>query len=346
MRSRSYGKGITVGLLIAVQPDNYGPGDSASPIWTRLLEERGHQVREVNVYRADILQQLEDCHGFMWRHAHFPGLRLIAKRLMPVLEGELGLAVYPDQNTCWHYDDKIAQAYLFKALDIPAPRTWIWFDKALALEFAAQAQYPIVMKLSSGAGSSNVMLLHSVREARSWIRRLFDHGVRTLAGPKTPMLQRAKKAAVVWLRGSSMNSAWEIHRGYALLQEFLPDNRYDTRVTVIGNRAFAYRRFNRPSDFRASGSGLVDYAPGGIAQEFVQLAFDTARQLKAQSCAIDGLWRDGQAVVGEVSYTFISRLVYACPGHWDRDMNWHPGQMRPEEAQIVDFLLRLDGNAK
>ena len=35
-------------------------------------------------------------------------------RLLPVIEKELGLVVYPDQNTCWHYDDKIAQYYLLK----------------------------------------------------------------------------------------------------------------------------------------------------------------------------------------------------------------------------------------
>ena len=52
----------------------------------------------------------------------------IARRLLPVIERELGLTVYPDQNTCWHYDDKIAQAHLFKVAGIPAPETWVWFD--------------------------------------------------------------------------------------------------------------------------------------------------------------------------------------------------------------------------
>lgn len=31
----------------------------------------------------------------------------------------------------------------------------------------------------------------------------------------------------------------------------------DTRVTVIGHCAFGYRRYNRPGDFRASGSGRL-----------------------------------------------------------------------------------------
>ena len=303
-----------MGLLVAVQPDDGRSSHPSSPIWIRLLKEAGHQVREVNVDRPDILQQLEGCQGFMWRHGHYPGRRLIAKRLLPVLEKELGLVIYPDQNTCWHYDDKIAQAYLFAALNIPAPMTWVFFDESLAIEFAEQARYPLVMKLFSGAGSSNVMLLHSARQARVWTERLFHRGVRQLAGPKATLAGRVQSKAREWLRGVDIYSQWEVHRGYAMFQEFLTDNQFDTRVTVIGDRAFGFRRFNRSGDFRASGSGIIDHNPDGIAPEFIRLAFDTARKLKAQSCAIDGLWRGKEAVVGEVSYTYASRLISECPG--------------------------------
>jgi len=61
----------------------------------------------------------------MWRHAHFGVAPQISRRLLPVLERELGLVIYPDQNTCWHFDDKIAQAYLFKVHGIPTPETLV-----------------------------------------------------------------------------------------------------------------------------------------------------------------------------------------------------------------------------
>ena len=70
-----------------------------------------------------------------------------------------------------------------------------------------------------------------------------------------------------------------------LFQEFLPCNDFDTRITVIGNRAFGFRRFNRANDFRASGSGKIDYDPKNIAPEMVQLAFDVTRRLNVQSCS-------------------------------------------------------------
>jgi glutathione synthase/RimK-type ligase-like ATP-grasp enzyme len=324
-------------MLVAIQPDNYGPSDASSPIWARLLREAGHEVREVDVRRADILEQLRGCDGFMWRHGHHPSMRLIARRLLPVIEGQLGLAVYPDQKTCWHYDDKIAQAYLLRAAGIPMPRTWIWFDREEAAAWARQAEYPLVIKLWAGAGSSNVRLVPDAAAALGWIGRCFDAGVTSLEEPVTGRLGRLRQAMSRYAP-----APWEIHRGYVLFQEFLPGNAFDTRVTVIGDRAFGYRRFNRPGDFRASGSGNFDVDPAGIDAGLVQLAFETARRLDVQSVAIDGL-RDGdRRLVTEVSYTYVSWMVESCPGHWDSGLNWFSGRMWPEEAQVLDFLARLE----
>jgi hypothetical protein len=278
----------------------------------------------------------------MWRYGHLPWMRQVARRLLPVLENELRLTVYPDQATCWHYDDKIAQSYLFEAAAIPTPETWVWFEKQSALAWAKRASYPIVLKLWAGAGSTNVRLIRNGIEAMSWIDRLFDRGVTSLELPTISARDRLSKAARMAVRGDYPSLPWETHRGYALFQEFLPDNAYDTRITVIGNRAFGYRRYNRQGDFRASGSGRCDHDPKGIAPDFIELAFATAKGLRMQSCAVDCLWRSSEPVVTEVSYTYRSDFVHDCPGHWDSDLAWHEGQMWPEEAQVRDFLVRLE----
>ena len=329
------------GMFIAIQPDYYGPNDASSPIWSRLLKEAGHEVREVNVYRADILDQLKECDGFMWRHAHVPHMRQVAKRLLPVIEGELGLVVYPDQKTCWHYDDKIAQAQLLEAAGIPTPKTWVWFDKVAALGWLQNAKYPIVLKLWTGAGSTNVRLVQSFAEAECWICRLFNRGVSSLEPRRFSLKDRILDVLRILFHGE-LEHPWELHKNYVLFQEFLADNEFDTRITVIGNRAFGYRRYNRPNDFRASGSGNFDVNPMYIDKETVKLAFDVAQQLGAQSVAIDGLKKGDRPVVGEISYTYVSWMVQACPGHWDSDLNWHDGSMWPEEAQVQDFLERLE----
>ena len=102
-----------------------------------------------------------------------------------------------------------------------------------------------------------------------------------------------------------------LNHGYLYLQEFLADNAYDTRVTVIGNRAFAFRRFNRDGDFRASGSGKISWEPAAIDPAIVRLAFRIAAALGTQSIAIDGLYRGDEVVAGEISYTFAAWAIAA-----------------------------------
>jgi glutathione synthase/RimK-type ligase-like ATP-grasp enzyme len=327
-------------MIVAIQPDDYGPRDASSPIWTRLLEAAGCEVRNVDVTRADILRQLAGCDAFMWRHWHHPSSRQIARRLLPVVERQMGLVVYPDQRSCWHYDDKIAQAYLLEAAGIPTPETRVWFDREKAAEWADGATYPLVLKLWAGAASSNVRLVSSPLEARRWIDRLFGPGVESLSGEPPTIRERIGEARELLARGER-NAPWELHKGYVLFQEFLPGNDFDTRVTVIGDRAFGFRRFNRKDDFRASGSGMIDHDPAAVSPDFIRLAFETARRIGSQSCAIDGLRRGGEAVVCEISYTYASWAVEACPGHWDARMNWHEGRMWPEEAQVQDLLEKL-----
>lgn len=215
-------------------------------------------------------------------------------------------------------------------------------------EWAASAKYPLVLKLTGGAGSVNVKLVKNLEETLVWIGRLFSQRLISLADAQFQPYaakQRLKNAAKSILRGDKAvfyDDGFEAQSGYAYFQEFLPNNEFDTRVTVIGNRAFAFRRFNRDDDFRASGSGKIDYNPKEISSEFVELAFEVARKLGTQSCAIDGLWRGKEPVIGEISYTYASWAVQACPGHWDSNMNWHEGHMWPEEAQGQDFLNRLE----
>lgn len=344
-------------MIIAIQPDDYTAAgkspksDSASYRWAQFIEKAGHQVRWVNVRRADIVDQLRGCDGFMWRWAHFNGMARIARRLLPVVERELKLPVYPDQNTCWHYDDKIAQAYLFEAAGIASPKTWVWFDRQEALAWLEKASFPMVLKLATGASSSNVVLVRSREKAAEWVHRLFQ-SYHISFRSRLPRRRQIVQAIKDILSGNGMSplrdNGFEPQAGYVYFQEFLEGNDFDNRVTVIGNRAFAFRRFNREGDFRASGSGMIDYDADAIREEMIRLAFKAAWRLGMQSCAIDGFYRDRTPVIGEVSYTYVSSAVHECPGHWVLDgtpetgeLRWTSGQMWPEEAQVSDFLQRF-----
>lgn len=344
-------------MIIAIHPDTLGSADDSDCShrrWRKLLEAAGHEVRYVNAFKPDILEQVRGCDGFMWRFAHVSRDKAVARRLLRILEDEMHLAVYPNQPTCWHFDDKVAQTYLFSVHGIPQPKTHVFWCKDAALGFARSAHYPIVLKLPGGAGSSNVRLLKKRREAEYWVKKVFGRGVSGLdmvgiTGLKRHAIGRAKD----FLRGRQPVEHWyDLYKNKILFQEFLPDNPFDTRITVIGNRAFGFRRMNRPKDFRASGSGVFDANPGKIDLDTVRLAYSTARKLRTASMAIDGLRRGDDRVVVEVSYCYVSWPVAECPGHWelagepeDGELVWVDGSMYPEEAQIQDFLKVLDARA-
>jgi hypothetical protein len=342
-----------------------GDVNGYSARWAEAVRSHGGEVRRLDLLGADPLGQVEGCDGVMWYWAHYPhGERLAALPILRVIEQHLHIPIFPDMATCWHYDDKVAQSYLLKAIGIPHPKTWVFFREADALAWCEMADYPVVAKLSGGAGGTNVHRIHGVSEAKSYIGQCFSgSGIvlrppwpssklrRPLSWMKRGLLRAAQ--AVPYVCGSRFPSFpdqtyWMPQKNYVLFQEFVAGNEFDTRVTVIGNRAFAFRRMNRPDDFRASGSGQIDYDSAAIDPSCLRVAFDAARKLKSQSVAFDFLFR-GEAkepVVGEISYRYADWAVEKCSGHWNPDLNWCEGHLWPQDAQIEDFLIHIQEGAR
>jgi len=129
-------------------------------------------------------------------------------------------------------------------------------------------------------------------------------------------------------------------KDYVLFQEYLPGNTFDTRIVVVGEKAFGMRRLNRPGDFRASGSGFIDYTPEAIAPEALRIAFDVSRKLRFQSMAYDFLVdAEGSPRICEISYCFTPGQVYErCEGHWDESLAFHAGHVFLEDV-ILDLMI-------
>ena len=340
-------------MKIAIHPDKIG-SESYSEKWAEFLRKRNIEVKWVDLTAVDALEQVKDCDGLMWRTAHTPNDKQLAKRILYAIEKYLNIPVFPDHNTYWHYDDKIAQYYIMQAAGIPTPQTWIFWDKNTALNWAKNTKYPKVFKLSAGAGSSNVLKVSSKTEAFALIDKMFGRGIFPMTMneympriiPRNlrqlqAMLFRIKQGLLYGLTAlypPLPSSWWQPEKDYIYFQEFIADNAYDTRITIIGDRAFGYRRFNRPNDFRASGSGNFDVEPTKIDLNCVKLAFNISNKLKFQSMAYDFIFQDNKPILIEISYTFVDWMLEKCPGHWNSNLNWVEGNMWPEEAQVEDFI--------
>jgi hypothetical protein len=344
--------------VVAVQPDDQlltsGRRQSFSSRWIERLPELGHQVRVVDLFQPEPLEQLVDCDGLMWWFAHMPFPRNFGRRFMMALNHARNFSTFPNTPTCWHFDDKVAQYYLLKAAGLPMPATWVFWRREDAKAFCRTASYPLVLKLAGGIISENVRLLRSRRQAEHWIGEMFGPGATSL---KWPSFQDA--TAVAGTVASTLHRAFtgqalpsrrsELQRGYFLLQEFVEGNDHDTRAVAIGNRAWVYRRLNRPKDFRASGSGLRDPERSRIDLEMVRLAFVVARALGTQSIAVDGIYRGSERVLTEVSYYYEGWILFEeCQGHWvlhgtpeTGRLEWVDEQLRPEDAILDEFLASL-----
>ena len=329
-----------------------GRQQSFAARWEELAGAAGHEIVPVDAYAHDVLNSCRQCDAFMWYFWNAPHSSELGKRLIAAIHHGIGLPTFPSWHTIWTFEDKTSQRYLLDAAGIPYPKTWVFWARDAADAFADSAVYPLVLKLDAGITSRNVRLLSTPAQAHAWIERLFSDGAsalypdlpRTLRGRTRDRIENA--ARVLAGRRLKHHGGSRIQRGNILFQEFLPDNAFDTRVTVIGDRAFAFRRMNRPGDFRASGSGRIDWDPGQIDPAAIDLAFDVARVLDTQVVALDILKHCGQLLVNEVSYYYEAWAVHSCPGQWQKSGSgkrpqWIEGQMRPDDAIFAHFIQSL-----
>lgn len=312
--------------------------------YERILQYNGLPFIRMDVNDPFFFEQLSgvDHFIFRWGHAHSEVQK--ARSILPVVEGRLKIKTFPDQNTCWSFDDKIRQSYLMRKSGFPFLENWVFWDSDHARDWARNASYPVVFKLKAGAGSSNVLLVRSERECLKYIDRMFRGGLAPGINPDRSMLRT--KLASAYHRGKDMlfhreerRAYWQIQKQYAYFQRYLPGNDYDTRITVIGDRAFSFRRLIRENDFRASGSGKIEYDFQQVDSRCIEIAFAVSREFGFQSMSYDFI-RDaeGNPWICEFSYTFQDRAVYRCGGYRTSELVWIPGGFWPQYCQLVDFL--------
>jgi len=325
---------------------------SFSDRWITYCDQHDISYIRVNCLDNDIIQKLRIVDALLWHWDHNDPRGLFMARYVLMAAEAMGIVIFPNMPTCWHFDDKVAQKYLLEAIGAPLIPTYIFYDLEDALQWIGGTSFPKVFKLRRGAGSSNVHLVRTRDEARALAKQAFSRGFNPIAKYSNDVTKRYRAACrrgdllrvlrrvpQILMKIRRINQAMGREKDYLYFQDFVPGNQFDTRVTIIGDRAFAFIRKVRPGDFRASGSGVIDYDVQKIHLECVQSAFEIAQKVGSQSMAFDFVvMPDGHAVIAEVSYCYLNTAVYNCEGYWDHKLNWHPGHVWPEEAILMDLL--------
>lgn len=311
--------------------------------YEKILSYNNIDFKRLSIDDLDFWESVKEVDFFIFRWWHTYDSTQLAHTIIPIIEKHYHKPTFPSLKTCWHFDDKVKQYFLLKTYEYPFVESYIFWSKNIALAWLKEVKLPIVFKLKNGAGSSNVVLINSKRKARKLIQLCFGKGISSIDTSLTKLITFKRIIGTILrdfklLKGNQLN-AIQTQKGYVLFQKYLSDNPFDIRITVIGQRAFAFRRFNRDNDFRASGSGRIDYDKDSIDKRAVEIAFDISNNLGFQSMAYDFLYNEhSELEICEISYTFSDIAINNCPGYWDINGNWNSGHYWPQYFQLIDLL--------
>ncbi len=332
------------------------PG-SFSDYWIAYCRENCIPHKIVNCYNNDIIEQLQGCDALMWHWSHedYKAV-LFAKQLIFSLM-KTDIKVFPDVNTGWHFDDKVGQKYLLESIYAPLVKSYVFYSRKGANDWIAQTSFPKVFKLRGGASSINVHLVNTPQKARALVRKAFGKGfssVNLVRGFRDRLwvFRRDKdfKALIGIIKGlgrflipTEFSKLSHRQKGYILFQDFVPNNSYDTRLVIIGDRCVGVRRYIRKGDFRASGSGLSSSEPQLIDPRSIKIAFEIARKLNAQCLAMDFIMDGQEPKLVEMSYAFPAKKSDdGWAGYWDSELNWHEEKINLANCMIQDIIESIN----
>jgi glutathione synthase/RimK-type ligase-like ATP-grasp enzyme len=232
--------------------------------------------------------------------------------------------VLPNYATIWHFESKIAQSYLFAQSLTNMPRTVVSFDYHDALQQIRQTSMPIVWKKSYGAGSKNVRLIRDRRLAEQEVKNAFCQQLWTEAKQcyhsRLSLVLHCLLQRWFWAKVRQKLMGGEQFAS-VYWQEFVANNPRDLRITVIGDRfAFGFWRNNRPNDFRASGSGRIDYQRS-IPESLIRYCIALNRAHDFDSMCYDILFTPESFVLTEMSYGYLDSAIHNASGYYELNQN-------------------------
>lgn len=298
----------------------------------------------VDCTKSDIIQKLKDIDILIW---HWTQDEYVDKRIaVAVIKSAetMGKIVYPNSNTSWMFDDKISEKYLLESVTAPIVETNVFFCENDVLKWAKKQGFPLVYKLPEGAGSCNVRLVKDIRELKKICRLHFSFCGRPDIYMKWYNCSDSFKKCIHSILTCKSYRYGRNNRGFILLQEYIPNNSYDIRVTIIGERAIIFRRKVRDNDFRASGSGKIEYEISDSDLKAIPIAREISKRINSQTMTFDFLYDKDKLKIVEMSYGFSASAVYNARGWYDSKMHFH--QERTDVHQLILTKLVEKYNAR
>lgn len=323
--------------------------------WVEYCKENKLNYEIINPYKIGVVMQLLDFDIILWHYSNYSFKdMLMAKNVLNTLE-DRGKKVFPSFKDAWHFDDKLAETYLLESIEAPMPKSFYYYNLA-DLETAIENKefsFPIIAKLRNGSGSHNVKKIDSAEELKSYGKKMFSSGlssvpslmykassnIKSSRNLKT-FINRAKRIPE-FLRSLSNAKKFNIERGYVYLQEFIPNEGYDLKVVVVGDKLSYIGRNIRKGEFRASGGGDLFYDRSRVTKDVIDSAFKTSDDLGFLCMGYDYVVnsKTEKGIIIEISYGFSHQALLDANGYFDRNGKWYDEPMNVP-YEILKNLLK------
>lgn len=321
--------------------------------WIEYCKSNGLSFEVVDCYENGIIERLKKFDILLWHFGNYVLQDMLFSRSILISAQNCGIKVFPDFNTSWHFDDKIAETYLLMSASAPIPETWMFYLKEDCNTWIEnEAAFPLIAKLRCGSGSNNVKLLKNKGEAGKYAKKIFGGGLK--ASPsivfktKSQMLSaknwdvfiKRLKRIPEFLHTLSRAKMFPKEKGYAFFQEYIPNDGYDLKIVVIGDKLGFIGRNIRKGDFRASGGGDLFFDKSLVTKDIIDSAFKVNDQLNFQCMGYDYVVdkTSGKGKIVEISYGFSHTALLLCGGYFNRNGTWFDEPLNAP-AEILKNLL-------
>lgn len=321
--------------------------------WIEFAKEQGHNVVEFDPLKCNhIIERLNDFDIVLWHFGQYNYAQMLEARPILYAAAEMGVKTFPDYREAWHFDDKVAEMYALQAIGAPIPKSDCYYCRGTIEQAIDNGDivFPCVAKLRTGSGSHNVKLIKNRSQLMRYAETMFGKGFK--AAPS--LLYKASsnvRSSHDWatfkakarripeflrtLRGAKR---FPREKSYVYIQEFIPNDGFDMKIVVVGDKCSGFCRPIRSHDFRASGGGETYIDKSRLTRQVIDSAFDAAKRLGLRCVGFDYVVdnRTGEGKIVEMSYGFLSSALTAVKGYFDPDYNWHD-----EPVIVEDEILRL-----
>lgn len=326
---------------------------SWSTPWVQYCKQHKLDYEEVNPFLNNIIGKLMTFDIILWHYSNYSFKdMLIAKNILFTLENN-GKKVFPSLKDAWHFDDKLAETYLLESITAPIPKSFYYYDFNAVEKDIKNLNFPVIAKLRNGSGSHNVKKIDNSHQLLGYAKTMFTSGINSapsLLYKASGNIQSAKnlqtfikraKRIPEFLRTLANARKFNVERGYVYLQEFVPNDGYDLKVVVVGDKLSFIGRNIREGEFRASGGGSLFYEREKVTKNVIDSAFETSDRLGFQCMGYDYVINKetGEGKIIEISYGFSHQALLDAKGHFDRNGNWFDIPLNAPH-ELLDNLVK------